>query len=123
LIPDVCFEQGAEKAAPEQKGGLPAGSASRGPRINSAQSAHSTEGSRLKTYFGGWRPGLVAHFSMFSKARSWLGRLDGFCAWGFCGGLFSLSIDALLCLRGYTGQHEAQMNNLLILQTHFTQLT
>jgi hypothetical protein len=101
LIPAIRFEQGAEK-------------------LRSIR--HSPRGPRLKTYFGGWRPGLVAHFSMFSKACSWLGRLDGFCAWGFCGGLFSLSIGALLCLEGYTGQGEAQMNSLLILHAHFTQL-
>jgi hypothetical protein len=107
LIPDVCFEQGAEKAAPEQKGGLARRVSFARPMDKLRAVGHSPNRPRLKTYFGGWRPGLVAHFSMFSKARSWLGRLDGFCAWGFCGGLFSLSIDALLCLEEYAREHEA----------------
>jgi hypothetical protein len=46
-------------------------------------------------YFGGCRPGLVAHLSRFSITLSWLGRFGGFESFGSFGSLISLSMTAL----------------------------
>jgi len=50
----------------------------------------------LRAYFGGCRPGLVAHLSASSLTLSSLGRFDGFDPFGIFGRLLSLPMRALL---------------------------
>jgi hypothetical protein len=50
----------------------------------------------VHTYFGGWRPGLLAHLSRFSTTLWWLGRFDGFSSFGDRGDWVSLVMGTLL---------------------------
>jgi len=65
--------------------------------MGSFMALQKTSLSALHLYFGGWRPGLLAHLSRFSSTLSWLGRVGGFWSFGVRG--VSLVIGVLLpCL-------------------------
>jgi hypothetical protein len=53
-------------------------------------------GRTLSLYFGGCRPGLFAHLSIFSATFSWLGRIGGLGSLGLRDNWVSLSICYLL---------------------------
>ena len=75
---------------------------------------------RCPRYFGGCRPGLVAHLSAFSRTWSWLGRTGGLEPFGIFGSWIVLSMIDLLGFRAYAFGDEFAMNKPLILLCYFT---